>query len=343
MLAPTTVTDGPWREPVRGGHPDADLLARPGIEQLQMMVDGLAPDPPISRLTGMALESVRGGQAIFTLPLSGWLAGLDGWVTPGILSIPADAAMACSIMSGLPAWTPFTTSEMTLRFLRPVPAHGRVRATGRVISRGSPATLAEASLTDEQGSLLVHASSLCVTQAPTSPPATPSADAAPPAPEEGLDPWQRPAPAPPEPGAWSGLERLRASIEGELVPPVHRLTGVGIVSAEPGQVEAALPASPWFCAPPPGRLQGGVVTLLAETALFGAIRSVAAAGTTIHPAEIKLNFLRPLASDGRLATARGELVQSGRRIAVARVEVADADGRAVAVATGSALLAGPAA
>jgi uncharacterized protein (TIGR00369 family) len=62
------------------------------------------------------------------------------------------------------------------------------------------------------------------------------------------------------------------------------------------------------------------------------------AGTAIAPVDLKVNYLRPLAADGRLARAHGRVVHSGRRIAVAAAEVSDADGRPIAVATGSAMV-----
>jgi uncharacterized protein (TIGR00369 family) len=54
------------------------------------------------------------------------------------------------------------------------------------------------------------------------------------------------------------------------------------------------------------------------------------------PLELKLNYLRPLLCDGREAQAQATLVHGGRRTAVARAEVSDADGRTIAVASGSA-------
>ena len=50
------------------------------------------------------------------------------------------------------------------------------------------------------------------------------------------------------------------------------------------------------------------------------------------------NYLRPLASDGREAVTRGTVMHSGRRIAVANAEVRDADGKQIALATGSAMI-----
>ena len=91
---------------------------------------------------------------------------------------------------------------------------------------------------------------------------------------------------------------------------------------------------------PPGRVQGGAVALLADAAITAAVRNAEADAPPFQPVELKLNFLRPLASDGRRARAHGRLVHGGRRTAVAGAEVSDADGRMIAVASGSAV-AGP--
>ncbi len=335
-----------WREPVRGGHPDLGSLSLPGIEQLRRQIDGLSPEPPLSRLTGLRLEAVTPGEAWFSMPLTGWLVGADQEIGPGPLAIPADAAMACAVMSELPAGTLFTTSEMTLRVLERVSPQGALHAHGRVIAPGPPAALAEVELRDDAGLLVAHGSSLCVTlprMAPSARPAYAESDAA----DQGADPWERPAPAPapaPAPRAVpdpprSGLEALRMRIAGQGEPaPLERFTGLTPVRAAEGEAEYSLAASPWFTAPPPGRLQGGVVITLAEAAMFDAVRTLLPAGQSVRPVELKINLLRPLASDGRPARATGRVVHAGRRIAVTGAEVSDADGRAIAVSTGSALL-----
>jgi uncharacterized protein (TIGR00369 family) len=329
-----------WSEPVRGGHPDPQLLNRPGIEQLlSQMTGGASPEPPLSRLTGLRLAAVKPGQASFTMPLTDWLAGADGFVGLGPLSIPADAAMACAIMSQLPPATPFTTSEMTMRVLRPVRPGGEITAVGEVLFAGPPAALAEVALHDESGGLVAHGSSLCMTLPRVASPPGSRGNATAPG-EQTPDPWQRPAPAPEPPvAAEPGLDFLRRRIGGEVEPaPVERFFGLVPLSASRGETVYSLPASGWFCAPPPGRLQGGVIITLIEAAMFGAARTTLPIGHTVHPVELKINLLRPLASDGRVARARGHVVHSGRRVVVVRGELSDADGRAIAVATGSALL-----
>ena len=68
-------------------------------------------------------------------------------------------------------------------------------------------------------------------------------------------------------------------------------------------------------------MQGGAVALLAEAGLSGAIQTTVPARTALAPIDLKVNYLRPLAADGRLATATGRVLHSGRRVAVATAEV----------------------
>jgi uncharacterized protein (TIGR00369 family) len=145
--------------------------------------------------------------------------------------------------------------------------------------------------------------------------------------------------APDELAAMSGLEALRGQLDGRLpTPPIEHLTGLRLERVAPEEVILTLPASEWFCAPPRNRVQGGVVAVLAEAAMACAIQSRLPAGIALAPIDIKVNYLRPLAADGRRARGRGWSVHVGRRLAVAHAEVHDADGRAIAVATGSAML-----
>jgi uncharacterized protein (TIGR00369 family) len=314
----------PWRTPVRGGHPDAVLAARPGTELLQAMLAEEILAPPLSRLTGMRPVQLGADCAQFTMPVSPWLCGDDGEVPLGVLAIPADAAMACAIIAGLPAQTAITTSELSLRQLRPVQPGGMLVTTAAVLDSSPPAhlparpvALAEVTVSDEAGTLIARGGTLCVIL-PFSPeddagsdPGTRDCAAA----ENGPDPWEWPAPD-------AGLSRL---------------TGLTAMAVAPGEAAFTLPATRWLCAPPPGRVQGGAVAMLAGAAIDAAMQTAAPAQSRFVPLELKVNYLRPLVSDGRAATAKATLVHGGRRTAVARADVADADGRAIAVASGSAI------
>jgi uncharacterized protein (TIGR00369 family) len=309
--------DAPWREPVRGGHPDPVLAAKPGVELLRAMLAHETPAPPLSRLTGMRPEALGGESTRFTMPLSGWLCDESGRVPLGVLTIPSDAAMACAIIARLPAGTAITTSELAMRQLRPAMPGRRVVAEGRVLDLGPAIALAEVSVTDDTGALIAHGSSLCVILAFSAEmDAASEAVAHQAGPEPGgPDPWERPAPD-------AGLSRL---------------TGLTALSTAPGEARFGIPATRWLSAPPPGRVQGGAVAMLAGAAMDAAMQSTAPDRTRFVPVELKLNYLRPLPCDGREARAHATVVHGGRRTAVARADVADADGRAIAVASGSAL------
>jgi uncharacterized protein (TIGR00369 family) len=333
----------PWQEPVRGGHPERDALRRAGRQQLQGLLDGDVPQPPISRLTGLELKEIGAGSAVFEMPLTDWLYAPTGAIPIGPLMIPADAATACAIQTVLPAGTPFSTSELTLRLLAPARAGATLVARARLVQMKDTIGLADVSLNDASGGLIGHGSSLCMTTdlAPGETPFAPDGDGG--AQSGAPDPWRRPASGAAVPAAaWermSGLELLEAELRGEQpLPPLHHLTGLTLVSAREGQARFELPAVRWFCAPPPGRLQGGTIALLAEAALSAAILTTLPPSTGFSTIDLKVNYLRPLAADGRNAAASGTVLHRGRRTAVASSQVTDAEGRRVALATGSAIL-----
>jgi uncharacterized protein (TIGR00369 family) len=317
-------TAGPWQEPVRGGHPDVRHLALPGAEQLRAMLAEDAPLPPMTRLIGLRLIDAAPGTATFELPLSPWLHGPDGHASSGLLTMPVDAAMACAIMTGLPPHVGLTTTELTLRQVRPAPPDGRLLAQAQVIHPDRPLALADVSLRDEAGTLIAHGSSTCFIMDGGSPQQTAGGSpqqTTPAEPTDSPDPWQREAPAW-EPG-------------DAAPPPLERLTGLHAVTLKDSGATYALPATGWLCAPPPGRIQGGAVAMLAEAAMTAAVRTSAPAKRAFRPVELKLNYLRPLAADGREAYARARVVNAGRRFVVAGAEVRDADDRLIAVASGS--------
>jgi uncharacterized protein (TIGR00369 family) len=336
----------PWREPARGGYPDPSLIGLPGIDQLRAMLEGRVPHPPLAHLTGQRLIEVAPGRTAFEMPLTRWLCSSQGPISIGPLAIPADGALATAIQTELPPASPYSTSELSLRLLSTARPGGRITARGRVIQRRRTIALSEVHLTDDQGRLVGHGTTLCFVQPPleSTPPSQPSvlapgSAAAIPTP----DPFERPAIGavlPPEIfERHSGLEVLRAQIDGDLpAPPIHYLLGLAPVLAADGEATFLLPVTEWLCAPPRGRAQGGFIALLAEAALMGAIQTKLPAGTAFAPIDLKVNYLRPLAADGREARAAGRVLHAGRRIAVASSEVRDADGKPVAIATGSAML-----
>jgi uncharacterized protein (TIGR00369 family) len=132
-----------------------------------------------------------------------------------------------------------------------------------------------------------------------------------------------------------GLEVLSGLLSGELPePPIHHLTGLRIAEAAEGEVTMALPCSKWLSTSA-GTVQGGWTAMLAEAALAAAVFSTAPAGTATATLDLKINYVRPVFPDGEDLLAKARVLHSGRTIAISSAELVNAEGKPVALATGS--------
>jgi uncharacterized protein (TIGR00369 family) len=334
-----------WREPPRGGLVDPRLFALPGLDQLRASIRMQGPIPPIARLTGIRFLDVGPGTSTFTMPATGWLLAPQGVIPSGVLLILADAALGSAVQTELGPATPYTTQELSLSSLRPATsASGLLTARARLVSAGRRLGLSEVTVEDERGRLLAHGTTRCFVFPPVTPvPEPPEVIERLPLPDDlDTDPYLRPVQgAVLQQEVWdrmSGLDILRSHATGELpAPPLHHLLGCRPVSAEEGSARFVLPCTGWL-ASPVGMVEGGVIAAIADLALGAAVQTTVPAATAFAPFDLKVNFLRPVPPDGRDLTARGEVVHRGRTVAVATAEVVNADGRRVALATGSAMI-----
>lgn len=336
-----TITD----EPARGSAVYPGLAALPGVEQLRAFLEGRVPAPPVARLTGRRIVGASRGSATYALPATGWMLGPSGFVHSGALALLADGALVAAVISGLGPRTLCTTAELSMTFLARLPAgRGEVTARGRLLHLDSAMGLAEVFVHDADDRLVAHGTSRCT----VFPPIDASVELRPPPPptepaSTTPDPYHRPVgaieAAPPPPGA-DGLELLRAQLRGHVpAPPIDRLTGVRLATAERGRVVFALPAHPWL-GNEWGTVYGGITTLLAKSAAAAAVQTTAAAGTRFTALDIKVNMLRPIPLDGRELVATGTLLHRGKRLAIATAQVVHGEQR-VAVATGTTALTPP--
>lgn len=333
-----------WREPARGGHLDPRLFGLPGVEQLRSFFRGLGLPPPLAHLTGMFITEVEPGAATFTMPASEWLLSPVGYIQLGVQAMLADASLGCAVQTALPPATPYTTSDLSISFLRPVVADGKdLVARGRLIHAGRRLALSDVEIFDGTERLVAHGTSRCFVLDQINP----VPDASDVAPVEipvydTPDPYLRPvAGAPLTQDVWdrmTGLEVMQAFITGELpAPPISHLTGLLPTDVSEGSVTFVLPTSPWLTSPI-GTVQGGATALLAETVLATAVQTTVPKRTAYVPLDLKVNFLRPVFADGRDLVGSGTVVHRGKTLAVASAEIRNADDKKVAVATGTALI-----
>jgi uncharacterized protein (TIGR00369 family) len=337
-----------WQEPAKGGYPDRSFLALPGIERMGASRRGLIPDSPMAYLTELEMTEGSRGHSTFSMPASPWFANSSGLISGGVLAVIGDAALGSVVHSDVDAGQGMTTAELSMSFLRPVlpQPDGAVIGSGQLIHRGRSLGISEAFLFDADDQLVSHGTTRCTVFPPVDPIPDPPADEAP---TPDLEP---PGSSPDDPlrrelegevlpqeefERRGGLELLRAVITGDLPrPPIYHLTGLRLTEVAEGAATVELPCSKWLSSSA-GTIQGGFTAMLAESALGAAAFSTVEAGTAIASLDLKVNYLRPVFPDGEPIIARARIIHRGRTLAIVSVEITNAEGKQVALATGSSM------
>ena len=131
------------------------------LDNLERVARGELPPPPIARLIGFRLTSVRHGEAVVELEASETHTNPMGTLHGGVLCDIADAAMGIAYASTLEEGESFTTLELKINFLRPVWKE-KLLAVGKVVKRGKVVGMVECDVTNSEGALVARASSTCM-------------------------------------------------------------------------------------------------------------------------------------------------------------------------------------
>jgi uncharacterized protein (TIGR00369 family) len=131
------------------------------LDNLERLVRGELPAPPIARLIGFQVTSVRHGEAVVEFEASDIHANPMGTLHGGVLCDIADAAMGIAYASTLDDGESFTTLELKINFLRPVWKE-KLRAVGKVVKRGRVVGMVECDVTNADGALVARSSCTCM-------------------------------------------------------------------------------------------------------------------------------------------------------------------------------------
>lgn len=144
-------------------QPVLDPTTLTGLELMQAVSRGDLPPAPIAETLGMVGFGVEAGSVWVELEPEHRHYNPLGTVHGGVLSTLLDTAAACSVHTTLEVGQAYTSLDLTVKFLRPATTEsGRLRATGRIVSRGRRTALAEAQVADAEGRLIAHATSSCM-------------------------------------------------------------------------------------------------------------------------------------------------------------------------------------
>ena len=122
-----------------------DLVQLDGLTALRAMIAGELPPPPIATLLGFDLVEVDEGRVVFAAHPGEEHYNPIGMVHGGLAATLIDSATGCAVHTTLPAGTGYTTTDVQVRFVRPITLDtGRIECIGEVVHRGRTLATAEA-------------------------------------------------------------------------------------------------------------------------------------------------------------------------------------------------------
>jgi uncharacterized protein (TIGR00369 family) len=133
-----------------------------GVEALRAMQAGELPGPGIARLLGITLSLVQPGHVECELRTRDDMTNPMGTVHGGIGATLLDTAMGCAVQTLLTDGAAYTTTDLQVRYVRPVAPGTQLRAIGTVVHRSRRLATAEGRLLDEHGKLVAHATTSCM-------------------------------------------------------------------------------------------------------------------------------------------------------------------------------------
>lgn len=137
-----------------------------GLELLRGAMNGTLPSPPIAGTCDFTLAEVEKGRVVFVGVPSMKFYNPLGTVHGGWIATLLDSALGAAVHTMLEPGQTYTTTSMTINFVRPVfEATGTLRCEGVAVHAGSRLATSEARLTDSAGKLIAHGVETCMVMA----------------------------------------------------------------------------------------------------------------------------------------------------------------------------------
>jgi uncharacterized protein (TIGR00369 family) len=133
-----------------------------GLELLQAMVDGKTSMPTMAQTIPMAIVSAAPGLIRFSARAGKQHLNPMGGVHGGFAATVLDSVTGCAVHSLLEPGVGYTTVELNVKMIRPVPPDRELIAIGKIINISSRLAFSEGTLQDGDGKILAHATATCM-------------------------------------------------------------------------------------------------------------------------------------------------------------------------------------
>lgn len=140
-----------------------ETLKLSGLEFMQAILDGTNPGPPIGQTMGYSLHAVSDGSATFRGAPEFAMTNPLGTVHGGWYGTLLDSAMACAVMTKVPAGSIYTTLEYKINILRAIPLGMQIDCVGVIDHVGRSTGVAHGTIKGvEDGKLYATGSTTCI-------------------------------------------------------------------------------------------------------------------------------------------------------------------------------------
>ena len=129
--------------------------------------------------------------------------------------------------------------------------------------------------------------------------------------------WQDPVASAAAAAEMSGLDTMRAIIDGTLPPPpIAQLLGFTVIEVEHGRAVFAMEPAEWMYNPI-GSVHGGIAATMLDSCMGCAVHTTLDAGVGYTTTDLQVRYIRGMSVATGRVLAEGLLVHGGKRTATA--------------------------
>ena len=144
-----------------------EILEISGLDMMEGILNGIYPAAPIANILNYKVHAVDKGRVVFRGTPNLEARNPMGTIHGGWYGTILDSAMACAVMTTLPAGKIQTTLEFKVNIIRSIPIGVTVDAIGIVEHSGKSTGVAVGSLVDiKTGKLYASSSTTCIIMTP---------------------------------------------------------------------------------------------------------------------------------------------------------------------------------
>ena len=144
-----------------------EILEISGLDMMVGILKGIYPAAPIANILNYKVHAVKKGRVVFRGTPNLESRNPMGTLHGGWYGTILDSAMACAVMTTLPAGKIQTTLEFKVNIIRSIPIGVAVDAIGTVEHSGKSTGVAVGSLVDvKTGKLYASSSTTCIIMTP---------------------------------------------------------------------------------------------------------------------------------------------------------------------------------